>query len=426
MIAKNKMNSLNLQKIIPPVWGAVCLALFAAAATAGEALSLPQALALAERHSPLLQGAAAQQAAAAAALTGAAAYPNPELEVASGRFRPRPLAAESGRSEAMVVSQPLEWTSLRAARRQAAQAGLDAGDALLEQTRIDLSSRIKLAYFEALRRDEEAVLAAENHTLLVQIRNRVKLRVEVGESPRYELVKAEAETLNAENQARSAQSRATQGRAALRALIGAALPDHFELAPPPAMQADLPALEVLRREMQERLPALRVAQAETGRAQARLEVERSLRLPQPTVKWSAERDPESSAWRIGVALPLPLWNRREGQIGEAVAGLHYAEAEARRAGLSFLNELDQAYGRYWIAKRQVEVFESGLMREAETALKVAEAAYRFGERSILDYLDAQRTLRNVRLDFLNARYELHAALIEIERLRAVPLDGASS
>lgn len=420
------MNPLNLHRIITSAWSAACLALFAANAGADETLSLPRALALAEQHSPLLQSAVAQRGAAEAALVGAAAYPNPEMEVAAGRFRPRPLGAETGRSEALALSQPVEWGGLRSARRQAAQAGLNAGDALLEQTRIDLRSRIKLAYFEVLRRDGEARLAAENHALLVQIRNRVKLRVEVGESPRYELVKAEAETLNAENQSRSAQSRAGQGRATLRSLLGADLPAHFDLEPPPAVSTELPPLDALRREMQERLPALRAAEAETSRAQARLETERSLRLPQPTVKWSAERDLESSVWRVGVALPLPLWNRREGPIGEAVAGLHQAEAEARRTRLALLNELEQAYGRYRIAQSQVEVFESGLMREAEAALKVAEAAYRFGERSILDYLDAQRTLRTVRLDFLNARYELHAALIEIERLRAAPFDGASS
>ena len=53
-------------------------------------------------------------------------------------------------------------------------------------------------------------------------------------------------------------------------------------------------------------------------------------------------------------------------------------------------------------------------------MKVAEAAYRYGERGILDFLDAQRVLRTTRLDYLNARYELQAALIEIARLRATP------
>ena len=56
------------------------------------------------------------------------------------------------------------------------------------------------------------------------------------------------------------------------------------------------------------------------------------------------------------------------------------------------------------------------MREAESALRVAEAAYRFGERGILDVLDAQRVLRSIRADLLDARYQLQAARIQLEYL----------
>ena len=284
---------------------------------------------------------------------------------------------------------------------------------------------MKQAFYDVLRRQEEARLAAENHALLLQIRNRVKIKVEVGESPRYELVKSEAEALAAESAARSAELRVTQARDRLRALIGAPLAETFEVAPEPPLMADLPELDELRRDLLARQPLLKVAEAEARRAQARVELERASRLPQPTIKLSTERDPDMNQWRVGVVLPLPLWNRREGPIGEAVAGMHRAEAEARQIHLGLLAELDQAYSRYQIAKRQVQTFESGLMKEAESAMKVAEAAYRFGERGILDYLDAQRVLRTTRVDFLNARYELQAALIEIERLRATPLTSNS-
>jgi cobalt-zinc-cadmium efflux system outer membrane protein len=47
---------------------------------------------------------------------------------------------------------------------------------------------------------------------------------------------------------------------------------------------------------------------------------------------------------------------------------------------------------------------------------VAEAAYRFGERGILDVLDAQRVLRSIRADLLDARYQLQAARIQLEYL----------
>jgi cobalt-zinc-cadmium efflux system outer membrane protein len=63
-------------------------------------------------------------------------------------------------------------------------------------------------------------------------------------------------------------------------------------------------------------------------------------------------------------------------------------------------------------------FDSGILREARDSLRVAEAAYRFGERGILDYLDAQRTLRSIRNELNATRFELQAARIELERLRA--------
>ena len=58
-------------------------------------------------------------------------------------------------------------------------------------------------------------------------------------------------------------------------------------------------------------------------------------------------------------------------------------------------------------------------RQAEAALAASEAAFRFGERGIIEVLDAQRVLRSVRFDYLNAQYDRQAALVELERLRAI-------
>ena len=85
-----------------------------------------------------------------------------------------------------------------------------------------------------------------------------------------------------------------------------------------------------------------------------------------------------------------------------------------------LQALEGAYRQYEINRNQVSALETGILREAEAALKVAEAAYRFGERGILDYLDAQRVFRAARNELIAARYELQLAVIDIERLRAAP------
>ena len=398
--------------------GALLLSWLLAMPACAAPLTLPQVWALAEQYSPALKVAGGQSLGAQAALETAQAYPNPEIEFGTGNSRLLPPSAQTGHNSLLAISQPVEFSALRNARQRAAEAGVVSGAALLEDARINLYAQVKLAFFEVLRRQDEARLAAENHGLLLQIRNRVKLRVEVGESPRYELVKSEAEALTAESVARSGEIRVVQAKDRLRALLGAPMTDQFEIVHAVLMPEDLPELSRLRAELLANQPLLKVTVAETQRAEAKLEQERSLRIPQPTLKWSAERHPDVNLWRVSVAMPLPLWNRRAGPVGEAHANLARAQAEQERIRSSLLGELDQAYGRYQIARRQMNIFETGLMRDAESALKVAEAAYRYGERGILDYLDAQRVFRSTRMDYLNARYELQFALVDIERLRA--------
>jgi cobalt-zinc-cadmium efflux system outer membrane protein len=381
-------------------------------------LTLPQALALAEQHSPSLSLARIQVDAARAAVDTARAYPNPDIEFGTGNSHLLPPTALNGHNSAFSISQPVELPGLRNARQRAAEAGVVSGSALLADARINLHTQVRTAFFDMLRRQDEARLAAENQALLLQIRNRVKLRVQVGESARYELVKSEAELMAAESAAQTAEIRIEQARDKLRSLSAAPSNEPFELVHAITVQPDLPELSRLRAEMLENHPLLQTAIAETERSDAKLEQERTLRIPQPTLKWSAERHPDVSLWRVSVAMPLPLWNQRAGPVGEAYANRERARADQARIRFALLGELDQAYGRYQIARRQMVVFETGLMRDAESALKVAEAAYRYGERGILDYLDAQRVFRSTRMDYVNAQYELQFALIDIERLRA--------
>jgi cobalt-zinc-cadmium efflux system outer membrane protein len=87
---------------------------------------------------------------------------------------------------------------------------------------------------------------------------------------------------------------------------------------------------------------------------------------------------------------------------------------------SLAQTLEVAYQQYEIAQTQVTALESGILKQAEAALKVAESAYRFGERGFLEVLDAQRVYRAARAELIAARYELATAWVEIERLRAIP------
>jgi len=120
-------------------------------------------------------------------------------------------------------------------------------------------------------------------------------------------------------------------------------------------------------------------------------------------------------------VPIPAWNHRQGEIGEATAALRQAQSLAEQRRLEISAALERAYGQYQVSNEVLLAFEAGALKEAEAALQGAEAAFRFGERGIIEVLDAQRVLRGVRLDYLNAQYDRQAALIELERLEAIDL-----
>jgi outer membrane protein, heavy metal efflux system len=391
---------------------------------AADSLTLAQTLALLEQNNPALASAKAAQEGAEAGLITARQYPNPDIEIAGGLSTGLGDGALSGSNEAAFVSQALDLPFVREARRQVAEAGISSAEQANRQVWLLVQAQTQQAFYEILRRKAQLQVSEDNEKLLQQIRDRVVLKVEVGESARYEAIKAEAELLNAVKLRNSALVEVQDAKSALRALFADAIPYDFDAdgALPPAL-LQLPELSSLRDNVLDQQPALQQIRAEVQKAQAKVELEQTLRYPVPTLKAGVQQDPGLKQWQVGISLPLPLWNQRQGEIAEATAALKQSQADARQLELKIVRELENAYNRYQNADRQVRTFEQGLLEQAESALQVAEAAYRLGARGILDYLDAQRTYRSVRNDYLNAQFDRQNALIDLEKLNGSTIKG---
>lgn len=390
-----------------------------APAPAGAPLTLAALLDLARASNAGLAAGRDRLAAARAAIDSAAAYPNPEIEFAQGPYAPRGVDGRDGRTQGWSVTQRIDPPWQRATRRQVAEAGATGEGAALREVETQTLALVRTRYFELLWREAQVQAARDDLDLIEDIRSRIRVRVETGEAPRYELIKADAELLNAQQAVQSAHLRVEQARAALRQAVGPALPARFtvsgEVVPPPP----LPPLETLRDTLLRDNPQLARLRAEVDRGEQALLLERQLRQPTVALKAGTDRDPDVRSSRVGVVLTVPLWDRRAGPIGEALARRDEARHRAEQAEFELSQALEAAYRQHEIAKTRIAAFEQGILREAEAALRVAEAAYRFGERGILDYLDAQRVFRAARNDLISARHELRLARTEIDALRGI-------
>lgn len=382
--------------------------------------NLQQVMDLAFEKNPVLGIVKAQEEAAQATLTTARSYYNPEVEMLAGPSRYRSGPSDARSNYFVGISQPLEFGDVRSARREIAESNINLAESNTAISRVDLTIRVKSAFFNVVQRQAILEISLADRQLLNQIRDRVKLRVDVGEAPKYELIKADTEALAAERDYQAALVRVNEAKALLRGLIGAAIPADFELTGELPMQQTLPVLTTLQNKLVES-PAIQQVKKIGEVAEARLKLEESLRVPGLTLKAGVDTDPDVSMLRLGLAIPLPLWNKREGQIAEANAYVRQSRSVLSERELLLNRDLEAAYQRYLIAQGQLDAFENGLLKQAEASLKVAEAAYRFGERGILEYLDAQRVYRGVRRDYLTARYDYVNAMLEVERLLGTEL-----
>jgi len=393
----------------------ITLITFSRSLQAAPVFTLQQVIDSALQHNPSVNIARAQEDAAIAAITTAKAYMNPELEFGIGPSRYRSGNNEVKSNWGVGLSQALEFSDVRNARQSIAESNVKVAGVGREITRVELRSRVKDAFYNVLQRQSVLKLVDEDRHLLQQIRERVKLRADIGEAPRYELIKAETESLAAERDYQAALARVLEAKAYLHGLIGSAMPNDFELAGELPLGDSLPSLASLREKI-EQSPQLQQIRAASESAEAKLQLEERLRNPGLTLKAGMDQDPDMTNMRFGIAIPLPLWSQRQGQIAEAAAGVRQVQAILSDRTLALQRDIESAYQRYLIAQQQVAAFEHGLLSQSESVLKTAEAAYRFGERGILDYLDAQRTFRSVRKDYLTARYDYISAMLETERL----------
>lgn len=384
---------------------------------------MQQALALAEKNNPLLSEASAQVNRARAGIDTASAYPNPTFEFLGGHQSGRPIATPGvpGLLLHYSASQPIEIPLERRTRIRASKLELTSSEYFQAGTRLTVVADVKHAFYDVLRRKEEVGHTRGNLALVNDLRRRVAVRVKVGEAGRLELTRADAELARAQALVTAAQVELARSQASLRAVIGVQTQENLDLVGDLQDRIQLPPFSELRVQVLAAHPALQEAKTQTARDQALVADERARRIPQPSLYGEYEHQPDLTFYRFGVTMPLPVWDRRKGPIGEAKAKVTRAQAVSKRRHVEIIAALERSYDQYELMDKQVQSLQAGSLHEAEAAVQAAQAAYKFGERGIIEVLDAQRVLQGVRDDLLNAMYARQSALVDLEELGAVRL-----
>jgi cobalt-zinc-cadmium efflux system outer membrane protein len=130
------------------------------------------------------------------------------------------------------------------------------------------------------------------------------------------------------------------------------------------------------------------------RRRALVDVERTKAKPDVVVSLGAKRVNEQGLTQavVGIAIPLPVFDRNQGSILEAPRRSEKASDELEANRLRLVAELQEASNRLFVARTSLQTLQDTVLPSAEQAYDAASKGLEAGKFGFLEVLDAQRSL----------------------------------
>lgn len=163
-----------------------------------------------------------------------------------------------------------------------------------------------------------------------------------------------------------------------------------------------------------------IRSAELGVERARLLARRAEVEPIPnltvTSGYTRQGQNDSNDWNLGVSVPLPLWNKNQGNIAATKAQVAEAVSGVARVQNELVNRVATAFGSYAAARKRAERYKSSVLPRAEETFQLSSKAYQGGQFDYLRVLQAQRAVGEANLEYLRSLGEVWRSASEIAGL----------
>lgn len=379
-------------------------------------------------RNPALAAARAQVEEARAAVVNAAAIPDASLTAdvtgQSNLFKP---GSATGNDQIFGFTVP--FPGKIGLRRDVATAQLRAAEFNVTQLQEQVASQAARAYdalLVALRHREDLNQSKQLASDFVQ---KTQARFLAGTVAKVDVVKAQTDLAQAENDLIANERAIATARASLNRILGrmagAPLETTDALNIPPAI-ADVNVLEQLAENSRPEIRSL-LAQLEGARAATRLAKE----FWAPDFNLSAGRNavdgtPTTYTSAATIGLPILFWQHQRGEVAAARHREEELAADLSDTHAQVSLDVQTAFANASTSLRQAIFIRDQLLPEAQEVYRVASVSYGLGGSSALDLLDAKRTLLAAEAQYVDALGAANDALAALELAVGAPLPPAKT
>lgn len=393
-----------------------------AAERSSRAISLPQALQRALAANPRLTAAERDIGIAGGLRIQAGVLPNPdvsfELDNALGSGRYKGLrSAETN----LQLSQLVELGGKREARIAAGEVGIGAAVWQRRATRLEVLSETAIAFITIISLQRRIEIFDEQIASFDPLIPLLQKRVQEGASSPAETLRAQvaADLFRVERE--RAKTQLALARRDLAILMGDSSP-HFgnavgrlsNIGQPPSFQSIVQAIEAN--------PQLLRWTAVTAQRNAELLIARLKAIPDPRISagWRHFEDTNDNAVRLGVSIPIPVFDQNTGNIIAAQESLAKTGAERAINKLVLISIVGRAYDTLTGALAEIKLLRSSVIPNARSASETIFSGYSQGRFTLLELLDVRGALLQALLREQEALQNFHVAIATIEGLAGNP------
>ena len=409
--------------------GLLFLAFFCTAASPACALTLAEAEALLVANNRELQASRRAVESAEAQQLIAGARPNATFSVNSSSISSNPGVGGGALGQKRIdtvfrIDQPFERGDKRELRLDAA-SGLQraAQNDSLEVMRQQLTV-LRGAYFDLKQAEERSTVLRESARLFAGTFDAAQRRLKAGDLAPADVAKVQVDYERAQNDARAAEADLARARLALAYLLGlerAAAELQATDPWPPVERPSAAEVEAAIADFTETRPDVQAAKSRLEAAEKLRELARAQRTRDVTLGAQFERFPgnlPTNSVGFGISVPLFTGYDFAGDIRKAEVDRYAALDALARARAVAATELRRAAGDLSAAADRVQRYDESLLGAALRSAQAAEFAFQRGAISVLEALDARRTLRAVQVEALAARADFAKALAAWRASRA--------
>lgn len=381
-------------------------------------LNLANAVALSLSNNPSLSAYSYDVRAAEAKRIRAGYFPNPEvgLEVEN-------LPGSGSRSGAdatettLRLGQVIELGGKRARRLDEARlaGGLAAWD--YETRRLDVLADTTRRFIEVAAAQERLALAREATALAETEREVVTQRVQAARSSAVEQKKAEIAVARAKLDEEHASHSLLAARKALTAMWGnenavfsSARAEFFSHRRPEAFGSLMAKIG--------RNPDLARFALEAKLRDSQLRLARTRGIPDVTLSAGVRQFADENEWAgvFGVSVPIPFFDRGQADVYEALQMQGKTEALSIAIRVQLASQLFGTYQELIHSVTELDAMAKDILPAAREVLRATEEGYKQGRFSYLELADARRSLIELRRANLEAAFNYHIYLADIDRL----------